>query len=144
MKPRADSGECQPALGIVTQAAAYDLKKRRGQIRGDNRILLVVPHRHTLGQSLRERHTERPNVGGRGDRSARPFRRIVSVELCWWGRGSFWRAQPVTRNFELVSTCQNVRRLQMAMHDAAAMQVAQHVQRRLQQGKDFGWRESSL
>jgi hypothetical protein len=119
-------------MRLQPQTLADDFQEWRGQIDGHHRLAIWrgLALRQMLRQNFDQSHPQRPNVGSRRQHSAARFGWIVRAGPSWNALRFSDPRTRVARKLQMVSSCQNICGLQVAMHKSPAMKVFQRIQNR--------------
>src|SRR5580658_8213020 len=119
-------------MGLQAQTLPRDLEEWRRKTSGHHRLAIEpgLPLRQMLRQHFDQSRPERPNVSRRRQHSADGFRGIVRARLLG-GTACFSDARyRVAGDLQMISYCQDIGGLQVAMHKTLAVEIFERVQNR--------------
>ncbi len=145
-KPGSQACNIRATGGHAIQAATYGFRECGWKVRGEHQpfALRVAPGGRLSRQRLDQRHAQSPDIGCGGEYLSGHFRSVIHRGRAdVGGRFTGW-TDGVARHFELVTDHQDVGRLQLPLHELAAMQERQRVQRGKQHFASLAGRERTM
>src|SRR5713226_6703195 len=89
-------------------------------------------------------HTERPDVGGCGERRGSGFGSVVSLELARCFAGFTDGEQSIAGKFELIGGGENIGRFDPRMNEAIAVEINENIEHRFEHFASFGSSKRAL
>ncbi len=141
-----DFGYRPAAPGFAAKCVPRDVAKRLRNCIGDERIGWAsrLPGGCVLRECFDQGHTERPDVGGCGERRGSGFGSVVSLELARCFAGFTDGEQSIAGKFELIGDGENIGRFDPRMNEAIAVEVNESIEYGFEHFASFGSSKRAL